>query len=320
MRIVILLIGAVFLDFLIGDPAAIPHPVCGIGKMISCFEKGLRKLFPNHLRLAGKLLAISVPLVTFVITFFFLWLCNQIHPLVGLVAEIVLGSLTLAAKSLKKESMKVYEQLYKKDLPKARYAVSMIVGRDTQSLDEVGVTKAAVETVAENTSDGIIAPMFYMAIGGVPLAMCYKAINTLDSMVGYKNEKYLDFGRASAKLDDIVNFIPARLAGIWMVMAAFLTGLDGKNSWKIFRRDSRNHASPNSAQTESACAGALQVQLAGNAYYFGKLYEKPTIGDSIRPIEISDIVKANRLMYVCDVLCLVFCSLARTLVYIVLFS
>lgn len=319
MRIVVLLIGAVLLDFLIGDPAAIPHPICGIGKMISCFETGLRKVFPNHLCLAGKLLAISVPLITFAVTFFFLWFCNKIHPLFGLFAEIFLGSLTLAAKSLKKESMKVYEQLQKQDLPKARYAVSMIVGRDTQSLDEVGVTKATVETVAENTSDGIIAPMFYMAIGGVPLAMCYKAINTLDSMVGYKNEKYLDFGRASAKLDDFVNFIPARLAGIWMVLSAFLAGLDGKNSWKIFRRDSRNHASPNSAQTESACAGALQVQLAGNAYYFGELYEKPTIGDAIRPIEISDIVKANRLMYLCDILCLIFCSLARILFSATLF-
>ena len=178
-------------------------------------------------------------------------------------------------------------------------------------MDETGVTKAAVETVAENTSDGIIAPMFYLAIGGTPLAMCYKAINTLDSMVGYKNEKYIDFGRASAKLDDAANFIPARIAGVLMVISAYLTGMDGKNAWKIFRRDGRNHASPNSAQTEAACAGALQVQLAGNAYYFGKLYKKPTIGDPIRPVEVQDISRANRLMLCCDLLCLMLGVMVR---------
>ncbi len=299
------------MDFLIGDPSFIPHPVCGIGKMISKAEKLLRHLFPTKLRFAGKILAVMIPLITLVITGFLLWGCYQIHPAFGFAIEVLLGSLTLAAKSLKKESMKVYEQLEKQDIQKARYAVSMIVGRDTDSLDEIGVTKAAVETVAENTSDGVIAPMLYMALGGVPLAMCYKAINTLDSMVGYKNEKYIDFGRASAKLDDIANFIPARIAGVLMVLSAFLSGMDGKNSWKVFRRDSRNHASPNSAQTESACAGALQVQLAGNSYYFGKLYEKPTIGDPIRPIEIKDIVRANRLMYVCDILCLLVCCFVR---------
>ena len=214
MNILILLFGAVVLDLLIGDPSWIPHPVVLIGKLISKAETLLRKAFPQKLRFAGKILAVTIPLFTLAVTFLLLWVCYQIHPLFGLTVEIFLGSLTLAAKSLKKESMKVYEQLEKGDLPKARYAVSMIVGRDTQNLDETGVTKAAVETVAENTSDGIIAPMFYLAIGGTPLAMCYKAINTLDSMVGYKNEKYIDFGRASAKLDDAANFIPARIAGV----------------------------------------------------------------------------------------------------------
>lgn len=304
MNILILLFGAVVLDLLIGDPSWIPHPVVLIGKLISKAETLLRKAFPQKLRFAGKILAVTIPLFTLAVTFLLLWVCYQINPLFGLAVEIFLGSLTLAAKSLKKESMKVYEQLEKGDLPKARYAVSMIVGRDTQNLDETGVTKAAVETVAENTSDGIIAPMFYLAIGGTPLAMCYKAINTLDSMVGYKNEKYIDFGRASAKLDDAANFIPARIAGGLMVISAYLTGMDGKNAWKIFRRDGRNHASPNSAQTEAACAGALQVQLAGNAYYFGKLFEKPTIGDPIRPVEVQDISRANRLMLCCDLLCL----------------
>ncbi len=311
MNILILLFGAVVLDLLIGDPSWIPHPVVLIGKLISKAETLLRKAFPQKLRFAGKILAVTIPLFTLAVTFLLLWVCYQINPLFGLAVEIFLGSLTLAAKSLKKESMKVYEQLEKGDLPKARYAVSMIVGRDTQNLDETGVTKAAVETVAENTSDGIIAPMFYLAIGGTPLAMCYKAINTLDSMVGYKNEKYIDFGRASAKLDDAANFIPARIAGVLMVISAYLTGMDGKNAWKIFRRDGRNHASPNSAQTEAACAGALQVQLAGNAYYFGKLYEKPTIGDPIRPVEVQDISRANRLMLCCDLLCLMLGVMVR---------
>lgn len=311
MNILILLFGAVVLDLLIGDPSWIPHPVVLIGKLISKAETLLRKAFPQKLRFAGKILAVTIPLFTLAVTFLLLWVCYQINPLFGLAVEIFLGSLTLAAKSLKKESMKVYEQLEKGDLPKARYAVSMIVGRDTQNLDETGVTKAAVETVAENTSDGIIAPMFYLAIGGTPLAMCYKAINTLDSMVGYKNEKYIDFGRASAKLDDAANFIPARIAGGLMVISAYLTGMDGKNAWKIFRRDGRNHASPNSAQTEAACAGALQVQLAGNAYYFGKLYEKPTIGDPIRPVEVQDISRANRLMLCCDLLCLMLGVMVR---------
>lgn len=311
MNILILLFGAVVLDLLIGDPSWIPHPVVLIGKLISKAETLLRKAFPQKLRFAGKILAVTIPLFTLAVTFLLLWVCYQINPLFGLAVEIFLGSLTLAAKSLKKESMKVYEQLEKGDLPKARYAVSMIVGRDTQNLDETGVTKAAVETVAENTSDGIIAPMFYLAIGGTPLAMCYKAINTLDSMVGYKNEKYIDFGRASAKLDDAANFIPARIAGVLMVISAYLTGMDGKNAWKIFRRDGRNHASPNSAQTEAACAGALQVQLAGNAYYFGKLYQKPTIGDPIRPVEVQDISRANRLMLCCDLLCLMLGVMVR---------
>lgn len=312
MRIIYLLLGAVVLDLLIGDPAHLPHPICGIGKLISGSEKVLRRLFGAKLRLAGTVLAIFVPLVTFLLTFALLWVCSwMIHPLPGLGIEILLGSLTLAAKSLKKESMKVYDALEKKDIQQARYAVSMIVGRDTDSLDSIGVTKAAVETVAENTSDGVIAPMLYLAIGGVPLAMCYKAINTLDSMVGYKNEKYIDFGRASAKLDDLVNYIPARIAGLLMVLSAWLTGMDAKNAWKIFRRDGRNHASPNSAQTEAACAGALQVQLAGNAFYFGTLYEKPTIGDPIRPVEIQDIPRANRLMLVSDLLCLCLCLLLR---------
>lgn len=199
----------------------------------------------------------------------------------------------LATKSLKDESMKVYDRLKNGTIEEARYAVSMIVGRDTQSLTEEGVTKAAVETVAENSSDGIIAPMLYMAIGGIPLMFLYKGINTMDSMLGYKNDKYLYFGRCAAKLDDVANYIPARTSGWLMALSTVFVGMDTKNAVKIYRRDRRNHASPNSAQTEAAMAGALDVQLAGNAYYFGKLYEKPTIGDPIRPVEIEDIPQAR---------------------------
>ena len=192
--------------------------------------------------------------------------------------------------------MKVYNALKEEGLEEGRKAVSMIVGRDTERLDEKGVVKAAVETIAENFSDGVAAPMFYMMLGGTLAGYFYKAVNTMDSMVGYKNEKYYYFGFAAAKLDDLANFIPARLSAFVMIAAAFLTGLDGKNAWKIFWRDRFNHKSPNSAQTEAVCAGALRVQLAGNAYYFGKLYEKPTIGDDLRPVENRDIRRANRLM------------------------
>lgn len=217
----------------------------------------------------------------------------------------------LATKALKDESMKVYERLKAGDLPGARKAVSMIVGRDTESLDEAGVTKAAVETVAENASDGIIAPMLFMAVGGPALGYFYKAVNTMDSMVGYKNEKYLYFGRFAAKLDDVVNYIPARLSGCIMAAAAVFVSLDAGEAWRIFKRDRYNHASPNSAQTEAVMAGALRVQLAGDAWYFGKLYKKKTIGDDIRPVEYEDIRKANRLLYATAVLALVLFSAVK---------
>ena len=217
-------------------------------------------------------------------------------------------------RSLRDESMKVYDALKKGTLQDARHAVSMIVGRDTDELTEKGVTKATVETIAENTSDGVIAPMIYMAIGGAPLMFLYKGINTMDSMLGYKNDRYLYFGRCAAKLDDAANYLPARISGILMIAGAFVIGLDSKNAARIFKRDNRNHASPNSAQTEAAMAGALDVQLAGNAYYFGKLYEKPTIGDSVREIEAADIRYANRLMYATAILSILLCILFRVLI------
>ena len=192
--------------------------------------------------------------------------------------------------------MAVYARLEEGDLPAARKAVGRIVGRDTAALTEEGVTKAAVETIAENASDGEIAPLFWMALGGAPLALCYKAVNTMDSMVGYRNERYQYFGTAAAKLDDLANWLPARLSALLFLLLAPLAGMNGKGAWKIWRRDRRKHASPNSAQTEAAMAGILGVQLAGDAYYFGELHKKPTLGDDLRPIQPEDIPRANRLM------------------------
>ena len=288
------------LDLLMGDPRWLYHPVCLIGKLISVLEKGIRKVFPKSEKgeLAGGVLeVILVCLITFLVPFGIIHLLYGWNFWAGFVLETFWSGQLLATRSLKDESMKVYDRLKNGTIEEARYAVSMIVGRDTQSLTEVGVTKAAVETVAENSSDGIIAPMLYMAIGGIPLMFLYKGINTMDSMLGYKNDKYLYFGRCAAKLDDVANYIPARTSGWLMALSTVFVGMDTKNAVKIYRRDRRNHASPNSAQTEAAMAGALDVQLAGNAYYFGKLYEKPTIGDPIRPVEIEDILRSNRLLY-----------------------
>ena len=210
---------------------------------------------------------------------------GRIHPALRFCVETFWCYQALAVKGLRDESRNVHRKLTGATLEEARTAVARIVGRDTQQLSPEGVTKAAIETVAENFSDGVVAPMLYMVLGGAPLALCYKAINTMDSMVGYKNEKYLYFGRAAARLDDGANYVPSRLAALFLLGAAVLTGMDGKRAFAIWRRDQRNHASPNSAQTEAVMAGALGVQLAGPAYYFGVRCEKPTIGDSLRPVE-----------------------------------
>ena len=293
------------LDLIFGDPRWLYHPVCLIGKLISLLEKGIRRIFPKSQKgeLAGGCLEVLLVCgLCFLVPFGILHVLYGWQPWLGFLLETFWCYQLLATKSLKTESMKVYDRLVNGTLEEARYAVSMIVGRDTNSLTAEGVTKAAVETVAENTSDGIIAPMLYMAIGGAPFMFLYKGINTMDSMLGYKNDRYLYFGRCAAKLDDAANYIPARVSGWLMVAGTLFVGLDTKNAAKIYRRDRRNHASPNSAQTEAAMAGALYVQLAGNAYYFGKLYEKPTIGDAIRKVEAEDIPRANRLLYSTSVL------------------
>ena len=301
-------LGGFVLDAVFGDPAWLPHPVVLMGKCISKLEKTLRARFPKTQQgelLAGTVLAFCLPVGTFLLTSAVCLLAAKISPWLGLAVQMFWCGQALAAKGLVQESRNVYGELVKPDLPAARKAVSRIVGRDTENLTAEGVTKAAVETVAENASDGVIAPLLYMLLGGAPLALTYKAVNTMDSMVGYKNETYLYFGRAAAKLDDVANYIPSRLAALLWVAAAALTGSDAKGAWRIWRRDRRNHASPNSAQTESACAGALGVQLAGPAYYFGEYYPKPTIGDALRPIEPQDILRADRMMYAASILALV---------------
>ena len=300
-------LGGFGLDLLLADPAWMPHPVVGMGKAITALESGLRRLFPATPageRAAGRVLAAVLPLGVFGLSAGALALAYRLHPAAGFALELLWSWQALALRGLAGESGKVYAELARGDLPAARKAVSRIVGRDTAALTAEGVTKAAVETVAENFSDGVAAPLLYLLIGGAPLGLAYKAVNTMDSMVGYKNKRYIDFGRAAAHLDDAANFLPARLAALLWIAAAGLGGFDAKNAWRIWRRDRFCHASPNSAQTESACAGALGVQLAGPAYYFGEYYDKPTIGDGSRPAEPADILRANRMLYLAGFLAL----------------
>ena len=295
------------LDCLLGDPEKMPHPVIWMGKAISRLEKWLRRHLPQTPkgeRTGGRILAFALPVGTLVISGGLCWLFWWIHPLLGLALQILWCWQALAMRCLAKESRNVYCCLKTEGLEAGRNAVARIVGRDTAQLSEQGVIKATVETVAENFSDGVLAPLLYMLIGGAPLALAYKAINTMDSMVGYKNDKYLHFGRAAAKLDDVANYIPSRIAALLWIVASPLAGGSLKNAWKIWRRDRRCHASPNSAQTESACAGALGVQLAGSAWYFGEYYDKPTIGDPGRPVEPEDILRADRILYLAGFLAL----------------
>lgn len=295
------------LDALFGDPHFLWHPVQGIGKLIEWMEKLLFSLFhlsserekdKGRKRAAGVILVVVVLLASTGITILLLLAAGKIHPWLKFGLESVICYQMLAMKSLRIESMKVYDAVKNKGLEEARHAVAMIVGRDTQNLTEEGVIRAAVETVAENTSDGVIAPMFYMFLLGPAGGVFYKTVNTMDSMIAYKNDRYCYFGTAAARLDDILNFIPARLAAFLMLAAAFLLGFDVKNAWRIYRRDRHRHASPNSAQTEAVCAGALNVQLAGDACYFGKPVHKPVIGDAGRDIQVQDIKRANDMLYV----------------------
>ena len=301
------------IDLIVGDPHSIPHPVIFIGKLISAIEKGVRKIFPKTVRgenVAGGVLWLLVVVISTAVPALLLWLCYGIHVWLGLAIESIMCWQILATKSLKDESMKVYAALKTGNIEKSRYAVSMIVGRDTANLNDKAVARAAVETVAENTSDGIVAPLIFLAIGGAPLGFFYKAVNTMDSMLGYVEMPYKNIGLVPAKMDDVMNFIPSRLSALIMLFAGWLLKLNVKNGWKIFQRDRFNHASPNSAQTESVCAGLLGLRLAGDAWYHGELHKKKFIGDALREIEYEDIQRVCRLLYVTAVLSLIlFCGL-----------
>ena len=314
-HLIALLIGF-FVDLLLGDPHSIPHPVVWIGKLISAVEKLVRRLFPKTVRgenIAGGVLWVIVVLVSTAVPALLLYAAYRLHPAAGLVLESIMCWQILATRSLRDESMKVYAAL-KKGVPEEyRRAVSRIVGRDTAELDDLAVTRAAVETVAENASDGVIAPMLFLALGGAPLGFFYKAANTMDSMLGYVEMPYKNIGLVPAKMDDVLNYIPARLSALLMLAAGALLRLDVKNGWRIWRRDRRNHASPNSAQTESVCAGLLGVRLAGDAYYHGELHKKPYIGDARREIEYEDIPRAGRLLYATAALSLVLFGAVRFL-------
>lgn len=293
-------------DLILGDPRGLAHPVQGMGRLIELLERGLRKTFPSSPRgqlAAGGCLVVLVTGLTGVLTGGVLYLAGLVHGALRFLLEVVICWQILATKSLRTESMKVVCALESGSLDDARRAVSMIVGRDTAQLSEEEVLNAAVETVAENASDGILAPLIWAAVLGPVGGMCYKAVNTMDSMVGYKNDRYLYFGRAAAKLDDFCNFLPARISGLLMCLAAFF-GFDAAGAWRIFLRDRKNHLSPNSAQTEAACAGALGLQLGGAHLYFGKLVEKPTIGDAARTVSRADVRRANDLALITAILAL----------------
>lgn len=295
------------LDLVLGDPHGIPHPVVLIGKLIGALEKLLRRLFPKTVRgenLAGGVLWLLVVAVSTAVPTLILWLAYRVSPLLMLALHSIMCWQILATKSLKDESMKVYAALKTGDIERSRYAVSMIVGRDTAQLDDKAVTRAAVETVAENTADGIIAPLIFLVIGGAPLGFFYKAVNTMDSMLGYVEMPYKNIGLVPAKMDDVMNFIPARVSAFLMLGAGWLLKWNVANGWKIFKRDRYNHASPNSAQTESVCAGLLGLRLAGDAWYHGVLHKKEYIGDNLRQIEYEDIPRACKLLYVTAVLAL----------------
>ena len=311
------IIAGYIIDLIFGDPRPVPHPVVAIGKLVSfctdrllCQDSGAKEKRRN-----GIFMVVIVECACIAVPFCILYLAYRLHLVAGIVIEGIMCWQILAAKSLKTESTKVETALYNNNIEEARFNVSMIVGRDTANLDAEGITKAAVETVAENSSDGVIAPLFYMLFGGAVAGFLYKGINTMDSMAGYKNEKYIDFGRAAAKLDDIANFIPARISALLMVVSAFILGYDAANAWKIFVRDRYKSTSPNAGQTEAACAGALGIELLGDAYYFGKLVKKPSVGDALRDIEPCGIHKANKLMYCMEFLMVVFIIVLRLGVY-----
>ena len=300
------------LDLILGDPYWLFHPIRLIGSIISGFEKKLLNYrskeaaetdrdTAKELR-RGTILVLLVIIITAITVIVILLGAYTIHPYLGLVIETIMTYQILATKCLKVESMKVYKSLETEDIEASRKAVSMIVGRDTNVLDDEGVTKAAIETVAENTSDGIIAPMIYTALGGPILGFVYKAVNTMDSMLGYKNDRYLYFGRVAARIDDVANYIPARITGIIFVVSAFVLRLNTTNSWKMLRRDASKHPSPNGGWAEASVAGALEIRLGGYNFYFGRETFRAYMGEPLQEMGPQHIMTCIQMMYTATIL------------------
>lgn len=311
---------AFILDQIFGDPRNFPHPVVIIGKLISAMERFTRKVFPKTNigeLVAGAFTWVIVATVSFAVPFIALVLLAKVNVWAAFALNTFWSYQIFASKSLKEQSMLVYRYLEAEDLPNSRKYLSWIVGRDTSKLDPEEITKAVVETVAENTSDGVTAPMLYMMILGAPLGMLYKAINTMDSMLGYKNDRYMYFGRIPAKIDDVANFIPARITGLLMCLTAPLIGLDGRNAYRIYKRDRLKHLSPNSGHLEAACAGAMHIMLGGDSYYFGKLVEKASLGDPDREVRITDIPLSIKMMYASSLAMLALLEVVRIVLVLI---
>ncbi len=307
---IMVITAAFLLDLALGDPSWLIHPVVLMGKAITALEKGLRRIFPHTEkgeRTAGTVLAVILTAVVWILCQTALYLCARLNRVLYLAVDTLWCWQALALRGLWTECRKVYTCLTEQGLDSGRAAVSRIVGRDTAGLSHEGVIRACVETAAENFSDGVMAPLLYMSIGGAPLALAYKAVNTMDSMLGYQNEKYQNFGKTAARLDDIANWIPSRISAFLWMGAALLTGHDAKGAYKIWKRDHRKYLSPNAAQTESACAGSLGIRLGGPASYSGIVFDKAWLGDDTRPVQEEDILKADQMLGAASVLGLAVC-------------
>lgn len=319
--ILISLILGFILDLILGDPNYFLHPIRIIGNTISFGEKFIRNIFPKTKKgelISGTILVLSIVFIFFMLSLLLIFILRKTNIYLELIVQTYFCYSMISIKALKDESMKVYYELEKDDITQARKKLSYIVGRDTIQLDKKHIINAVIETVSENTSDGVIAPLFYMFLGGIPFIILYKVINTFDSMIGYKNEKYFYFGKFAAKIDDILNFIPSRISAFFMIIAVYILKYDYKNAFKIFKRDRLKHSSPNSAQTESVCAGALGIKLAGDTYYFGKLYKKDFIGDSKKEGDIYDIIKVNKILYISSFVSVIFFVVLRVpLLYLI---
>ena len=309
-----ILISAYILDLIFGDPYSFPHPVKFIGNMITRLEKLFFATSINKL-LSGFITFLIVVVTTYFATFLLINISYSLNSYLGIAVEILLTYTVLSAKCLEVEAVKVQREVKAKDLENSRKSLSYIVGRDTKELDFSQIIKAVIETVAENTVDGVISPIFYLCLGGVPLAMAFKAISTLDSMIGYRNEKYEEFGKVSARADDVANFIPARLSVIFFSISAFLLKLDYRNAFLICMRDRKNHLSPNCAYSESLTAGALGIQLGGSHYYGGRLVEKQKIGDDLKKADVDDITKTVNMLRIVTFLCILVVCIINILIF-----